>query len=245
MTMRSARSLAATAAFVAFAAGGSAFCPASLGHVALKARARAFLALQAEYGSENRGAARAARAAAARAGGAKPPASAVPPAPPQQARGPPQQAGRPPLQAGGPASLPPPDSGAGGAAAAAAADARDRGIHQSKVQMDDGLAEVLTEFCLSRYAKAACEYCNASPMDFGNIWGMFSSVVRRGDVLVIKLNSNFESRSKQTLDQLSKHLRARMPELRLLQYEKKFPPSTENIMLAAVLPRVAERHRPR
>ena len=151
---------------------------------------------------------------------------------------PPQDYGAP--YAGG--AAPPQDYGAPyghGAAAAAAEDARWRGLHASKAQMDDGVAAVLTEFCESGYARSACSYCNANPTDVGKIWGMFGSVVRSGDTLTVSLESKFEQRSRQLLYELAKHLHARMPELRQLQCEKSSPPSTETILLAGVPARAA------
>ena len=63
--------------------------------------------------------------------------------------------------------------------------------------MDDCLAEVLAEFCQSNYARTMCEYCDAGGTDRGNIWGIFSSVVRRDDTVKVKLQSNFEQRSRK------------------------------------------------
>ena len=259
---------AITVAVVAFAASGSAFRPPSLGHAALNARANALPALFSDAAA--REAARAARAGGLPGmmtpSGA--PTSRPPPrrprAPPQQAPGPPPDyttatrvaapvatpvAAVPvavPVQRRSPGAgtygAPPaaPAERAHGAAAAAAEDARLRGVHQSNAQIDEDVAMVLAEFCQSSYARSICAYCNANPTDYGNIWGMFSSVVCNGDSLAVRLGSNFEQRSTQLLDKLARHLRARLPELRQLQCEKRSPPTTETIMLAYVPARVAE-----
>ena len=97
----------------------------------------------------------------------------------------------------------------------------------------NAVAHVLTEFCQSDYARQACQYCNIAPSEYGKIQGMFKSVRLDETRLVVKLHRSFEQRSAQLLDRLAKHLRARMPQLTRLIYEKSSPPSVSTIILSS------------
>ena len=99
------------------------------------------------------------------------------------------------------------------------------------------MTEVLTEFVESEYARRLCDECDVQPL-IGSarhlrIGIMFESVRLTGDAkLVVTLHRVFEQRSERLLDQLVKHLRARMPEkLKRLQYETNSPPSTRTIII--------------
>ena len=92
---------------------------------------------------------------------------------------------------------------------------------------------VLTEFINSDYGKRLCDDCRVQPMiGSPNIVGaMFESAQITDARLVVKLKQVFEIRHERILEQLVPHLKARMPQLRMLQYENKSPPSTRTIPL--------------
>ena len=84
----------------------------------------------------------------------------------------------------------------------------------------DSITLALEEFVQSDWARQACNYCNVGPTDHGKLWGMFETVRVQDTTLVVKLKRAFEQRSNQLLDRLTKHLRARLPQVKRLQYEQ-------------------------
>ena len=94
------------------------------------------------------------------------------------------------------------------------------------------MTRVFSEFVASDYGRRTCDECNVQPMiGSPNVIGvMFESVRVDGpSKLVIKLNQVFETRHEKILEQLVRHLRGRLPGLKMLQYENKSPPSTRTI----------------
>ena len=95
--------------------------------------------------------------------------------------------------------------------------------------------EVLTEFVESPYARKLCDECGVQPLIGAphqqRIGLIFDSVRLVDTRLHVRLHRTFEQRSERLLEQLVKHLRARMPELERLLYEAKSPPSTRTIIL--------------
>ena len=97
--------------------------------------------------------------------------------------------------------------------------------------MDD-VAYVLTEFCLTDYARQTCQYCNVAPSEFGSIHGMFKSVRLDDAYLFVKLRPSFNQRSTQLLDKLVKHLRASGLGLTRLFHEKESPKSVSTYIIS-------------
>ena len=91
----------------------------------------------------------------------------------------------------------------------------------------------MTEFINSDYGRRLCDDCRVQPIiGSPNIVGaMFESAKITDARLVVKLKQVFEIRHERILEQLVPHLKARMPQLRMLQYENKSPPSTRTIPL--------------
>lgn len=93
------------------------------------------------------------------------------------------------------------------------------------------VAQVLQEFVETDFCKKICEYCNVGPTAYGQITGIFQSVRLVDNRLVVKLERSVEQRSEKLLDKLAKHLRARLPLIKRLEYETRSPPSTKTIMI--------------
>ena len=96
------------------------------------------------------------------------------------------------------------------------------------------LTRVLAEFVRSPYAKQLFDECNVQPLigsGSSMITVLFKSLALTDAKLVVSLNRAFEQRSDRILEQLVKHLRARMPPLERLQYEASSPPTTRTIIL--------------
>jgi len=93
----------------------------------------------------------------------------------------------------------------------------------------DYVVQVLSEFVQSDYARQLYEYASVSPTDYGKIGGMFDHVRLENAKIVVKLKHAFEQRSTQLLDRLKKHLHAKMPQLKVLQYQQ--GSTTQTIML--------------
>jgi len=95
------------------------------------------------------------------------------------------------------------------------------------------LVEVLTEFVKSDYGRRLCDEAKVQPMIGSNdiLSVMFTKVVLTDAKLVVRLHRVFEQRSERLLEQLKKHLRAKMPQLERLQYEASSPPSTRTIIM--------------
>lgn len=165
------------------------------------------------------------------------------PPPPQQQAGrysqppPQQQTGRysqpPPQQQTGRYSQPPPPQVVGQTQMTraqqlkAAQDAAfgmkpqaSAGVPQLDVQT---VEEVLTEFCMSDYARQLYDYCNVGPTEYGKVRGMFESVRVVDSKLVVRLQGPFQQRSEKLMDKLAKHLRQRMPEVQRLMHESGRP----------------------
>ena len=92
---------------------------------------------------------------------------------------------------------------------------------------------VFTEFINSEYCRRLCDECNVQPIiGSPHIVGiMFEKVQLVDDKITIKLNKVFEMKHEKLLEQLVRHLKVRMPALRLLQYEQRSPPSTRTYAL--------------
>jgi len=97
-------------------------------------------------------------------------------------------------------------------------------------QLDSGdVAQVLQEFVQSDYAIQVCNYCNVNPAGYGQLDVMFDSVQLEGTTLKVKLQYQFEQRAEKLMDRLAKHLRERMPQLRMLQYNLRSDTHTKMI----------------
>jgi len=93
---------------------------------------------------------------------------------------------------------------------------------------------VLAEFVKSPYAKQLFDESNVQPLigsGTSMIGVMFKSLSLSGDKLEVTLNQAFQQRSDRLLEQLVKHLRAGMPQLKRLNYSSSSPPSTRTIIL--------------
>ena len=79
----------------------------------------------------------------------------------------------------------------------------------------DNVAQVLSEFVRSDYARQCFNHVNAQPTDYGQIDGMFESVELLNTRLNIKLRQSFGERNNALLERISLYLRARIPRPRL------------------------------
>ena len=88
-------------------------------------------------------------------------------------------------------------------------------------QLDpESVAMILGDFVGSRWARSTCEACGVGPTDYGAISGMFESVKVDGSKLTVKLKRNFNQKSQQLLDKLTRHLRKSGLPVKTLQYEE-------------------------
>jgi hypothetical protein len=101
--------------------------------------------------------------------------------------------------------------------------------------LDEALYGALAEFVGSDLARNLCKYCEVSPTEYGQIWGMFEDAgVTEQGILKIKLKRTFEQRSDKLLDLLAKQLRQLgPPHVRQIHYETGSPPSIRTIVIRA------------
>ena len=74
--------------------------------------------------------------------------------------------------------------------------------------------------CQCQEKRATCEACGVGPTDYGAISGMFESVKVDGSKLTVKLKRNFNQKSTQLLDKLTRHIRKSGLPVKMLQYEE-------------------------
>jgi len=77
------------------------------------------------------------------------------------------------------------------------------------------VAEVLSEFAASSYARKMCGYCQVPPTDYGRIGGMLEYVRIEGGGrrIVLSLRRAFDEKGGAVLDRISRYLRARIPSI--------------------------------
>ena len=91
------------------------------------------------------------------------------------------------------------------------------------------VVHVLTEFVQSDYARQACEHCNVSLTECEEVWGMFESARLVDGKLIVKLKRSFDQSTVALLEQLARHIRSRMPQVKRLQHDH--GPMTRTIVI--------------
>ena len=102
-----------------------------------------------------------------------------------------------------------------------AAIANELGERMATDALQDPIVQAaFAEFVRTDYALTLCTYCNVNPPDRGQIRSIFPSVrLLGGQTLDVRLNAAITQKSEPLMDRLAKHLRARVPHIKRLQYQ--------------------------